>query len=375
MISFKCLRLLTLNCLFFLLLNCKTSTNSAVAIQVENWGEVENKPVYLYTLTNANGMQAKLTNFGGILTALLTPDKNNNLTDVVLGFDNLDQYVADNPCFGATIGRFANRIRNAEFVIDSTTYIVEKNAGEHHIHGGQEFNKVVWEGKTFTDEGKNGVIFKYHSKDGTKGFPGNLDVTVTYTLTDSNDLRIDFEANTDKATHINLTHHSYFNLAGTDKLIYDHEIKIDADNITTIDEDIVPTGTFTPVKNTVMDLTSLTAIGKNIGKLNNNGYHFCYVFNKALSEYKKVIEVIEPKSGRTMSVTTTQPSVQFYSGNGISNEITGKYDVTYQPHSAFCLETQHLPNTPNLTNFPTTLVKPNETYKEHVIYSFGIQKD
>ncbi|WP_299555562.1 aldose epimerase family protein [Seonamhaeicola sp.] len=353
--------------LFLLGCNSKPET-----IQTEDWGEVNNQPVYLYTLTNKNGTQAKLTNYGAILTSLLVPDKDNNFTDVVLGFDNLDQYVADNPCFGATIGRFANRIRNGAFVIDSTTYHVTRNAGAHHIHGAQEFNKAVWESTTFSNESGSGVVFKYHSKDGSEGFPGNVDATVTYTLTDDNDLRIDFEATTDKTTHINLTHHSYFNLAGTDQLIYDHQIKIDADHITTIDEDIIPTGDLTAVKNTDMDLTALTSIGDNIGKFNNNGYHFCYVFNKDLKAAKKVIEVVEPKSGRTMTVTTTQPSVQFYSGNAISEALIGKYGIHYKPHAAFCLETQHLPNTPNLANFPTTLLKPGETYKEHVIYGFGV---
>lgn len=358
----------------FLLLFMFNCSSKPEAINTKNWGEVENKPVYLYTLTNKNGMQAKLTNYGAILTSLLTPDKNDNLTDVVLGFDNLDQYISDNPCFGATIGRFANRIRNAQFIIDSTVYHVEKNDSNHHIHGAQEFNKVVWHSTTFSNNQGNGVVFKYHSQDGSMGFPGNLDVIVTYTLTDSNDLKIDFEATTDKTTHVNLTHHSYFNLAGTDQLIYNHKIKIDANTITTIDEDIVPTGEFTSVVNTDMDLNELTKIGDNIGKFKKNGYHFCYVFNKDLEASKKVIEVEEPSSGRTMTVTTTQPSVQFYSGNAINNTIIGKYGVNYKPHSAFCLETQHLPNTPNLSNFPSTLLTPEDTYKEHVIYSFGVKK-
>ncbi|WP_170309834.1 aldose epimerase family protein [Seonamhaeicola maritimus] len=370
--TLKRLPALILLSILIIALSCNTK---AEAIHTENWGEANNKPVYLYTLTNKNGTQAKLTNYGAILTSLLIPDKDNNFTDVVLGFDNLDQYVADNPCFGATIGRFANRIRNGQFKIDSTTYNIVKNADKHHIHGALEFNRAVWDGSTFTNESGIGVVFKYLSKDGSMGFPGNLDVTVTYTLTNNNDLKIDFEATTDKTTHVNLTHHSYFNLAGTDKLIYDHKIKIDADNITTIDEDIVPTGEMELVKNTDKDLTSYTRIRDHIGKFKNNGYHFCYVFNKDLKEAKKVIEVIEPESGRTMAVTATQPSVQFYSGNAISEKIIGKYGVNYKPHSAFCLETQHLPNTPNLPNFPTTLLKPNETYKEHVIYSFGITSE
>lgn len=357
--------------LFIACIGCATPHKKG--INTKNWGTVNGETIQLYTLTNKNGTEAKLTNFGAILTALSVPDKNNTFTDVVLGFDNLQQYVDDNPCFGATIGRFANRIKQAQFTIDSTLYHVEKNDGNNHIHGGQEFNKAIWTGNTFENDNAVGVIFTYLSKDGAMGFPGNLNVTVTYTLTNTNDLKIDYTATTDKSTHVNLTHHSYFNLAGTDKLIYDHKIKIDANNITAIDEDIIPTGILENVVNTPKDLTKLTRIGDNIGKFNNNGYHFCYVFNKNLKEAKTVIEVIEPTSGRTMTVTTTQPSVQFYSGNAIS-KIKGKYGITYKPHSAFCLETQHLPNTPNLHNFPSTLLQPNNTYKEHVIYSFGVVK-
>ncbi|MGC6431296.1 MAG: aldose epimerase family protein [Jejuia sp.] len=358
--------------LIFIFFSCDSKNSN---ILVESWGNLEDKPISLYTLKNKNGVTAQLTNYGAILTSLKTPDKQGNFKDIVLGFDNLQQYVDDNPCFGATVGRYANRIKNAQFTIDSVTYNLKKNDGNNNLHGGLEFNKAIWQGATFSSDSTQGVVFKYVSKDGAMGFPGSLDVTVRYTLTNTNDLKIDYKATTDAKTHVNLTNHSYFNLAGTDQLIYDHQIKIDADYITTIDEEIVPTGGLTPVRGTTMDLNNFTRIGDRIHKFSNNGYHFCYVFNKPVNATKKVIEVIEPNSGRTMSVTTSQPSVQFYSGNAISETLVGKNNTKYQPHSAFCLETQHLPNTPNIPNFPSTLLNPEETYKEQVIYSFGIQKN
>lgn len=347
-------------------------TQNPKSVQQELWGAVQDKKVYQYVVTNANGMVVKITNYGAIITAVFVPDKSGTLDDVVLGFDNLEQYLEPNPVFGAAVGRFANRIRNAEFTIDETTYKLTKNNGAHNIHGGGEFNKVVWDSEIVENEQGIGVRLHYISKDGTNGFPGNLDAYITYTLTDTNAIHVKFEAETDKKTHVSMTQHSYFNLAGTEALIYDHQIKIDADRYTEIDEAIIPTGTLSLVKGTDLDLTSLTSMGKNIHKFENNGYHFCYVFNKPVGAFAKVIEVIEPNSGRTLEVSTTQPSVQFYTGNKISTDFIGKYGVNYQPHGAFCLETQHLPNTPNQPNFPSTLLSPNEKYEEVVIYDFGV---
>ena len=359
---------------FFILITCSIIIDGCSTkqseIQQENWGETQGKQVYLYTLTNSNGMVVKVTSYGAIITSILVPDKNGNLADVVLGFDNLQQYLEPNPCFGAIIGRFANRIRNAEFEIDGTIYQLTKNIGAHCIHGGNEFDRVVWESKVL--DGKNAITLHHSSKDGTNGFPGNLEVYVTYKLTENNAIEVKFEANTDKATHVNLTQHSYFNLNGGKELIYDHQIKINADNYTAIDEHIIPTGEMSTVIGTDWDLTEMTRIGDNIHKLDHNGYHYCYAFNYYNSELQKVIKVVDPESGRTMDVITTQPGVQFYSGNSISDKLIGKDGKRYGPHAAFCLETQHFPDTPNHPNFPSTLLLPGEKYEEVVIYDFGI---
>lgn len=360
----------SLKVLLALLIIFSQCTTKKSNIKQEVWGNTHDKEVYLYTLKNSNGMVLKITNYGGIITSIMVPDKNGVLADVVLGFDNLQQYLEPNPCFGATIGRFANRIRDAKFEIDGTTFQLTKNAGGHCIHGANEFDRIVWDSEVL--EAENAVKLYYLSKNGTNGFPGNLEVYVTYKLTENNAIEVKFEATTDKATHVNLTQHSYFNLNGGKELIYNHQIKINADNYTAIDEHIIPTGEMFTVIGTDWDLTEMTRIGDNIHKLDHNGYHYCYAFNNYNSELQKVIEVVDPESGRTMDVITTQPGVQFYSGNSISDELIGKGGKRYGPHTAFCLETQHFPDTPNHSNFPSTLLLPGEKYEEVVIYDFGI---
>ncbi|WP_075591536.1 aldose epimerase family protein [Labilibacter marinus] len=353
------------------LISCSVPKNKSTK---EIWGEINGEAIHLYTITNENGMVMKLTNYGGIITSVLVPDKNGNMVDVVLGYDNLQQYLDPNPCFGATIGRFANRIRNASFVINDSTYHLTQNDKVHCSHGGMEFNTAVWQSKEVQSKQGVGVQLKYLSKDGMHGFPGNLDVTVTYILSHNNAIEVTFEASTDKATHVSLTQHSYFNLNGGKSPIHDHLIKIDADNYTEIDADIVPTGVIGSVLGEEWDLTQMTRMGDHMHQLNHNGYHYCYVFNKTEGELKKVIEVIEPSTGITMDVSTTQPGVQFYSGNAINDQLIGKYGIKYGPHAGFCLETEHLPNTPNLPNFPSTLLLPEEQYKEIAIYDFGIKE-
>ncbi|MGQ1787638.1 aldose epimerase family protein [Saccharicrinis sp. GN24d3] len=350
-------------------LSCKAQKT---AITEQHWGNIDSEKITLYTLTNSKGMVVKITNLGGIITSVVVPDKNGNMDDVVLGFDNLQQYTEPHPCFGAVIGRVANRIRNAEFTIDSVTYHLDANNNIHCSHGANEFDKTVWESEIIENELGKGIKMHYFSPDGTKGFPGNVDAYVTYNLTDDDAIHVKFEAVTDKATHINMTQHSYFNLTGCKEPIYKHIITLDADNYTEIDADIVPTGSISTVKGTDWDLTSPTPIGENIHKLNHGGYHFNYCFNKPIGEFKKVIDVYEPASGRTLEVSTTQPGVQFYSGNAISDQLIGK-GTQYGKHMAFCLETQHYPNTPNCPNFPPTLIRPGEKYEEVVIYDFGVK--
>lgn len=352
------------------LLACNNKINS---ITEQNWGTHNDKEVKLYTLTSKTGMQVQITNYGAIVTSILVPNKKGKLNDVVLGFDNLEQYLKPNPCFGATIGRVANRIKGATFTIDSTQYYLTKTEGDNISHGAQEFNKAVWDAEVIHDHNGVGLTLHYFSPDGSHGFPGNVDSYVTYILAD-NALVIKFEATTDKATHINMTNHSYFNLAGTDKKIYQHQVQINANEYTVIDEEIVPTGEIKTLKGTDWDLSTMKSLEQNIHKLNNRGYHYNYVLNKEPHQLAKVIDVHEPTSGRTMQVFTTQPGIQFYTGNAISEDIVGKYGHKYGMHSAFCVETQHYPNTPNCTNFPSTLIKPDSAYDETVIYQFGVME-
>ncbi|WP_281613059.1 aldose epimerase family protein [Flammeovirga sp. SubArs3] len=360
--------------LFFLVISqIGFAQKDQFTITKNEWGKEGKEKIFLLDLQNPNGMHIQLTNYGAILVRAEVPDRHNNFEDVVLGFDSLAQYQQPNPLFGATVGRFANRIRNGAFEIDGVVYHLDTKGGKHSIHGGGEFSSALWKvEKTFKRKEEAGVVFSYFSKDGSHGFPGNVQSKVTYTLTKNNEIKIDFEAKTDKDTHISMTNHSYFNLNGMKRSIVDQEIRIDANTITAIDKDIVPTGQLEEVRNTEKDLTVQKPIGENIFKLANNGYHFCYVFNKEINKPKKVIEVVDPTSGRTLSVVTTQPSVQFYTGNSLDGSIIGKGGKAYGKHIAFCLETQHLPDTPNHPNFPTSMVKAGETYHETVIYQFGV---
>lgn len=358
--------------LIFLSIFYTSCVPSGIETRMESYGEIKGEEVYLYTLSNENKMEVKVCNYGAIITSVLVPDRKGKLEDVVLGFDKLERYLEPNPCFGAAIGRFANRIRDGRFSIGDSVYQLVRNDNGHCIHGGNEFDRLVWESEVIENEKGNAIRLHHLSEDGSNGFPGNLDVYITYTLTSDNSIHVLFEATTDKNTHVNLTQHSYFNLAGTDEKIFDHLIYIDADHYTEIDEDVVPTGGIATVIGKDWDLTELTRIGDNIHKLDKGGYHYCYVFNKEVNELKKVIEVLEPNSGRTLEVSTTQPSVQFYTGNGLG-AFTGKSEIEYGAHSAFCLETQHFPDSPNHHNFPSTLLNPGEKYEETVVYHFGIK--
>jgi aldose 1-epimerase len=358
--------------LILLLPACNNEQHPGISVKSESWGYSGDREIKLFTLKNSNGMVVKITNYGGIVTSVIVPDKDGNFDDVVLGFDNVDQYIADNPCFGATIGRFANRIGKARFQIGDSLYELVPNNGIHTIHGGvMGFDKQVWEAELFESETEAGIKLHYLSVDGEEGFPGNLDVLVTYTLNLENELGIHFEAETDKPTHANLTHHGYFNLSGVKEKIFNHHIRINASKYLEIDEDIVPTGDLGSVKGELWDLTEMTRMGENINQLDHNGYHYCYVFDKAENSGDWVIEVLESASGRKMEVYTTQPGVQFYSGGNIGDTYKGKYGITYSDFDAFCLETQHFPDTPNHENFPSTLLLPGEKYDETVIYKFS----
>ncbi|WP_109831832.1 aldose epimerase family protein [Reichenbachiella versicolor] len=339
----------------------------------EFWGKHDNKDVYLYTLTNDNGVSFQITNYGGRMVSLMVPDREGKLGDVLLGFDNLEQYTEPNPAFGMIVGRYANRIRNAQFSIDSTTYNLTKNAGEHSIHGGGEFGNVVWDGELVTTGEEPALKLHYISPNGSHGFPGTLDCYVTYTLTADNSVKIKFEATTDKATHVNMSSHAYFNLSALKSTIVNHLVRMNADRYTVIDEDIVPTGEIDSVIGKDWDLTKEIELSENINKLNHGGYHYNYVFNKPIGLLEEVLSIREPKSGRTLTVSTTQPGVQFYTGNAISDTFVGKYNIRYGKHMGLCLETQHFPDSPNHGNFPSSLLLPDEKYEEVVIYKFGVE--
>ncbi|HEY6187195.1 MAG TPA: aldose epimerase family protein [Pyrinomonadaceae bacterium] len=336
-------------------------------------------PVEIYTLTNAHGMEAQIMTYGGIVVSLKAPDRNGRMADVVLGYDTLDGYLKDNgPYMGALIGRYGNRIANGKFTLNGVEYTLAKNNGENHLHGGLKgFDKVVWKGTPL--RGGRGLRLTYLSKDGEEGYPGNLSVTVTYSLTNDNELRIDYAATTDKDTVLNLTHHSYFNLAGAGTGdILGHEVFINADRFVPVaDSGAIPTGELRNVKGTPMDFTKPMAVGARITQpdeqLNfGRGYDHTWVLNKTRARTPSLAaRVYEAKSGRVMEVYTTEPGVQFYTGNFLDGTITGKGGKVYNQRYGLCLEAQHYPDSPNQPKFPSTVLKPGQRYTQTTIYKFS----
>jgi len=358
-----------------LLLAQSAKHNSGV--QQQPFGTQGGRPVTLYTLTNAHGVEIRAMNYGGIVLSIRIPDRKGQVGDVVLGHETLEGYIPNPPYFGAIVGRYANRIANGTFTLDGKTYTLPKNDGPNTLHGGidKTFNKVVWDGEPL--KGKTGVAFSYVSKDGEEGFPGNLKVKVTYTLTDSNELVIDYEATTDKATPINVSQHSYFNLAGEGTSdILNHEIMINADRFTPVDKNLIPTGELRPVKGTPFDFTTSTKIGARIDDnyeqlVLGHGYDHNWVLDRKGDGLSLAARVYEPTSGRVLEVSTTQPGVQFYTGNFLDGTITGKQGHVYKHRYGFCLETQHFPDSPNHPDFPTTILKPGETFRSSTVFKFS----
>jgi aldose 1-epimerase len=330
--------------------------------------------VDLYTLTNTAGTTARIMTYGAILTELTAPDRDGKMTDVVLGFDNLKDYLAGHPYFGATVGRVANRIAKGKFTLDDKEYKLATNNGPNALHGGLKgFDKVVWKAEPVTADGA-AVKFTYVSKDGEEGYPGNLTATVTYTLTNDNALRIDYRATTDKATPVNLTNHSYFNLAGPKSGdILGHELTLKADKYTPVDKTLIPTGEIKPVQDTPLDFRTPHRIGERIDQLKGDpgGYDHNFVLEHQGKEPALAAVVREPKSGRVMEMFTTEPGVQFYTGNFLDGKQTGKDGVTYKKHGGLCLEAQHFPDSVNHANFPSMILKPGETYRQTTIYKFS----
>lgn len=345
-------------------------------IKKELFGEIAGEKVYRFTLSNENGMLVKILNYGGIVTHLFVTDKTGQLKDVVLGYDNLEGYLDKTPYFGAIVGRYGNRIANGKFELNGRHFTLPLNAGTTTLHGGiKGFDKVIWQAEEFISDEGTGIVLKYRSPDGEEGFPGNLDVEVTYTLTLTNELKISYRAKTDKPTIINLTHHSYFNLKGEGNgNILGHEMQIFAKRFLPVGDALIPTGSLSPVINSAMDFTTPHTIGSRILDV-DGGYDHTWVLDAY--DGKNIFlaaKVIDHKSGRVMEVYTDQPGVQFYTGNFLDGEITGKQGKPYEKHNGFCLETQHFPDSPNQANFPSVVLRPDENYETETIYKFLVEK-
>jgi aldose 1-epimerase len=345
-------------------------------MQKQAFGKTEDgQPVDLYILTNKNGVEAAITNYGGTVVSLKVPDRNGKVEDVVLGYDKLDGYADGKAYIGATVGRYANRIAHATFTLDGTTYTLAKNDGDNHLHGG--FNKRVWTAKDVSTSAGQALELIYLSKDGEENFPGNLSVKVVYTLTGQNELKIDYSATTDKDTVLNLTNHAYFNLAGQGNGdILQQQIMIRADRFTPIDATSIPTGELRSVKGTPFDFTTATAIGARIEQDDpqlklGRGYDHNWVVNSGPAGSPSLAaQAYDPHSGRVLEVWTTEPGIQLYTGNFLDG-IRGKAGKVYNRRYAFCLETQHFPDSPNHANFPSTVLKPGQRYQSTTVYKFS----
>jgi aldose 1-epimerase len=340
----------------------------------------DGQAVTLYTLKNKNGMEMGVINYGGIIVSLKTPDKNGLIEDVVLGFDSLEDYLKDDPFFGALIGRYGNRIAKGKFSLDGVNYSLPVNNGLNHLHGGPNgFFNVFWNIEVVHDSSNPSLKLTYLSKDGEEGYPGNLNVEVIYTLSENNEVKIAYKAITDKKTVVNLTQHSYFNLSGNIKTdILNHELMMVADKFLPVDETLIPTGKLQDVKGTPFDFTSSKIIGARISDNDQQlkyglGYDHCWVFSNMADSLKMVASLYEPVSGRYMEVFTTEPGIQFYSGNFLDGKLIGKKGVVYKHRSGLCLETQHFPDSPNQASFPSTVLNPGETYQTSTIYKFAVK--
>lgn len=370
-------RLLAASCLSLVALAACSQVNAAVRKQ--SFGKTKaGEPVELYTLTNSKGMEVSVSTYGGIVTSIKVPDRAGKFADVVLGHDSVDGYIKNNsPFLGATIGRYGNRIGKARFSLEGVEYKLVANNGANSLHGGPTgFNTRLWTAKPL----KNGVALSYLSKDGEEGFPGNLSVTVTFTVTENNELRIHYQATTDKTTVVNLTNHSYFNLSGAGEGdVLEHLLTINADRFTPVDNGLIPTGELQPVEGTPFDFRRPVAIGARIDdpypqmKL-GGGYDHNFVLNRTGAGLILAARAVDPKSGRVLETLTTEPGMQFYAGNFLNGSIVGKGGKAYNKRYGFCLETQHYPDSPNKPGFPSTTLKPGEHYDTTTVYRFSVEK-
>ena len=344
------------------------------SVAEDGYGEVDGEKVIQYTLTNPSGMVVKIINYGATVTDIMAPDKNGKMGNVVLGYDSLAGFLqTGNPYFGCIVGRYANRIANAKFALDAKEYKLAANNGGNSLHGGLKgFDKRVWKASDINTDSTASLKFTYDSKDGEEGYPGNLHSEVVYTLTKDNGLKIEYTATTDKATPVNLTNHCYFNLsAGTDSTILDHELMIKARQFTPVNSVLIPTGKIDTVAGNAMDFTSAKKIGKDIAQV-DGGYDHNWVFQKPENRFDMVASLYHQPSGRFMEVFTTEPGIQFYSGNFLNGTLTNtRGGAKYVKHAGLCLETQHFPDSPNQPSFPNTILKPGETYQQITVYKFS----
>ena len=342
-------------------------------------GIYKGKEISLFTLSNSNGMVVQLTNFGAKIASVIVPDRDGNFTDVVQGYETIEEWLKGMPYFGAVCGRYANRIAKGKFTIDGVDYKLPINNGPNSLHGGPEgFNNQVFDAEAIVEEdGKSSIKMNYKSADGEEGYPGNFDFSITYSLTDNNELILDYKGATDKSTHVNICSHSFFNLAGCENNdITGHMMMINSSKFTPVNEDLIPTGEFKPVEGTPMDFRQSNVIGERIDDDFDQlkygvGYDHNWILDKPLNELGLAGVYTEPKSGRVLEVFTTQPGMQFYTANWHDGSDVGKGNTAYTKRSALCLETQNYPDSPNQTNFPSTLLKPSEEYKHTCIYKFS----
>jgi len=355
----------------------ETKEVAEMSVNKESFGQTsEGREVDLYTLTNSNGLRARITNYGAILVSLEVPDRDGNPADITLGFNSLEGYLDEHPYFGAVVGRYANRIGKARFTLNGVEYELAANNGENHLHGGiKGFDKVVWKLDDLDEDDRSAFVkLSYISEDGEEGYPGNLACCVTYALTEDDELQISYEADTDKTTVVNLTNHSYFNLAGQGTGdVLDHELMIDADKYTVVDEGLIPTGENRSVTGTPMDFTISASIGSRIDQV-EGGYDHNYVLKSGGGSLALCARVYEQTSGRVMEVHTDQPGVQFYTGNFLDGTVVGKGDKIYEKHYGFCLETQHFPDSPNKPDFPPVVLNPGQKYATTTVLKFSVRQ-
>jgi aldose 1-epimerase len=337
-------------------------------------------PVDIYRLTNSHGLGATITNYGGIVVSLLVPDREGRLGDIVLGYDSLAGYLAKSPYFGCLVGRYGNRIARGEFKLDGQTYALTQNDGKNHLHGGRVgFDKVVWSAKPVPADNGVGLQLQYLSKDGEEGYPAALSVTATYTLSDQDEFIVDYLAFTDKPTVVNLTHHSYFNLDGADGDTLGHLLTINADYFTPVDNGLIPTGEVRAVKGTPMDFTRPKPVGADVACRDpqivfGHGFDHNWVISRNREGLLLAASLVGPRSGRMMEILTTEPGIQFYGGGWLDGTIVGKQAKAYGPCHGLCLETQHYPNSPNQADFPSTVLRPGETYRSRTVHRFSVEE-